>query len=44
MMHRRARLAAIAVIKPNLNVQITEASPRISERNEPSLNCDNRKD
>ena len=40
MMHRRARLAAIAVIMPNLDVQIREAGPRIYERTKPSLNCD----
>lgn len=44
MMHRRARLAAIAAIMPNLDVQIREAGPRIYERAVPSLNCDNRKD
>ena len=44
MMHRRTRLAAIAAIMPNLDVQIREARPRICERTEPSLNCDNRKD
>lgn len=41
MMHRRARLAAIPAIMPNLDVQIREADPRICERTEPSLNCDN---
>lgn len=44
MMHRRIRLAAIAAIMPNLDVQIREAGPRIYERAEPSLNCDKRKD
>lgn len=44
MMHRRTRLVAIAAIMPNLDVQIREADPRICERTEPSLNCDNRKD
>lgn len=44
MMHRRTRLAAIGTIMPDLDVQIREAGPRISERTEPSLNCDNRKD
>ena len=44
VMHRRARLAAIATIMPNLDVQIREAGPRICERTEPSLNCDYRKD
>lgn len=29
MMHRRTRLAAIATIMPNLDVQIREADPRI---------------
>lgn len=44
MMHRRTRLAAIGTIMPKLDVQIREAGPRICERTEPSLNCDNRKD
>lgn len=44
MMHRRTRLAAIAAVMPNLDVQIREAGASISERTEPSLNCDNRKD
>lgn len=44
MMHRRIRLGEIAAIMPNLDVQIREAGPRICERTEPSLNCDNRKD
>ena len=44
MMHRRTRLAAIAAIMPNLDVQIREAGPRICERTAASLNCDNRKD
>ena len=41
MMHRRTRLAAIAAIMPNLDVQIREAGARICERTKPSLNCDN---
>jgi hypothetical protein len=44
MMHRRARLAAIAAIMPDLDVQIREASASISESTPPSLNCDNLKD
>jgi hypothetical protein len=44
MMHRRTRLAEIGAIMPNLDVQIREAGPRIYERTEPSLNCDNLKD
>ena len=44
MMHRRTRLAAIAAIMPNLDVQIREAGASICERTAPSLNCDNRKD
>ena len=44
MMHRRTRLAAIAAIMPNLDVQIREAGAHICERTAPSLNCDNRKD
>ena len=41
MMHRQARLATIAEIMPNLDVQIREANVRIVERATPSLNCDN---
>lgn len=44
MMHRRTRMAAIATIMPNLDVQIREASTRILECTAPSLNCDKRKD
>jgi hypothetical protein len=44
MMHRRTRLAAIAVIMPNLDVQIREAGPRLLERPSPSLNCDKQED
>jgi len=40
LMHRRARLASIGAIMPNLDVHRTEAPPRISERAHPSLNCD----
>ena len=40
MMHRRVRLADISAIMPNLDVQRTEAPPRISERAKASLNCD----
>lgn len=39
MMHRRARLASIAAVMPELDVQRMEASPRITERAHPSLNC-----
>jgi hypothetical protein len=42
--HRNASLAKIAAAMPGLDVQIREAGARISERTEPSLNCDNRKD
>ena len=44
MMHRRTRLAAIAVIMPNLDVQIREAGPRLLARPSPSLNCDKQED
>ena len=44
MMHRRTRLASIGAIMPNLDVQIREAGPRICERTEPSLNCNNQED
>jgi len=44
LMNRRTRLAAIGAIMPGLAVQIREAGPRLSERTDPSLNCDNRKD
>ncbi len=40
MMHRRARLASIATVMPNLDVQRREAPPRLSRRPRPSLNCD----
>lgn len=43
MMHRRISLATIATKMPNLDVQIREAGPRISERTAPSLNCNKRK-
>jgi hypothetical protein len=43
IMHRRARMASIGAIMPNLEVQIRQASPRLIERSLPSLNCDNRK-
>jgi|SRR4051794_15935972 hypothetical protein len=42
MMHRRARLAALVAIMPNLDLQRREAAPRIMEREYPSLNTDNR--
>ena len=44
MMHRRTRLAALAAIMPNLDVQIREAGPRICERTAPSLNCAHQQD
>ncbi len=44
MMHRRASMAAIGTIMPNLDVQIREAGPRLIERTAPSLNSDNQKD
>lgn len=40
MMHRRVRLTSIDAIMPGLTVQHREAPPRISERAQPSLNCD----
>ena len=42
MMHRRARLAAVAAIMPGLDVQRREAGLRLMERAHPSLNTDNR--
>ncbi len=42
MMHRRTRLATIPAIMPNADVQIREAGPRICERTNPSLDCDDR--
>lgn len=44
MMHRRTRLAAIAAIMPNLDVQIREAGERLIDRHSPSLNCNKQKD
>jgi excisionase family DNA binding protein len=41
MMHRHARLAAVAATMPNLDVQHREAAPSIAERMHPSPNCDN---
>jgi hypothetical protein len=42
MMHRRARLGAVAAVMPGLNVKRTEAPARLMEREQPSLNADNR--
>ena len=39
-MHRRTGRDAIKAVMPKLDVQITEASPSITERANPSLNCD----
>lgn len=44
MMHRRARLATIPAIMPDLDVQIREVGASIYWRTAPSLNCDNQKD
>jgi len=41
MMHRRARLASIAAIMPDVDVQRREAPPSISVRAHPSPNYDN---
>jgi RNase P subunit RPR2 len=43
-MHRRTRFSSLAVIMPNLDVQIREAEPRLIGLASPSLNCDKRKD
>lgn len=40
MMHRRIRLADLRAKMPGLDVQITQASPRLSGSPLPSLNCD----
>lgn len=40
MMHRRARMADLAVIMPDLAVQRREVEPRILARAQPSLNTD----
>jgi len=40
IMHRRARLSALASVMPGLIVQITHASERLFGRLAPSLNCD----
>lgn len=44
MMNRHARKDALGAVMPNLDVQISEASPRIIERTHPSLNCDKSKE
>lgn len=44
VMNRAARLALLAAIMPDLDVQIRVASGRLIERTPPSLNCDKRKD
>ena len=44
VMNRATRLASLATIMPNLDVQIREAGPRIIERTSPSLNCHKHKD
>ena len=40
MMHRRARQASLPAIMPGLDVQITQALPRLKGSPPPSLNCD----
>ena len=40
MMHRRARRADLTVKMPGLDVQITQALPRLKGGPSPSLNCD----
>ena len=40
MMHRRARRAALTTIMPGLDVQYTQALPRLIGSSAPSLNCD----
>ncbi len=44
IMHRRARQEAIAAIMPNLDVQITQAAPRLGGCPSPTLNCDNERE
>jgi hypothetical protein len=39
VMHRRARLADLAAIMPEIRVQITGHHSRLKERASPSLNC-----
>jgi hypothetical protein len=41
MMHRRTRGASIAAVMPGIDVQITQAGPRIGGRMTPCLNTDN---
>jgi hypothetical protein len=43
MMHRRARLAAIAAVMPGLDVQRRQAPTRLIGRTRPSLNIDKAK-
>ena len=40
LMHRRASLSALGVTMPKIDVQISGGQRRISEMQEPSLNCD----
>lgn len=40
VMHRRARMAALASILPGCEVQFVQAPPRLKGRPSPSLNCD----
>ena len=40
-MHRRANVGRIADVMPRLAVHIRQAPLRITERTDPSLNCDN---
>jgi len=44
MMHQRARRDALKAKMPDLDVQIRQAPPRLSERTQPSLNCDKSKE
>ncbi len=42
MMNRRACRAALAKVMPGLDVQITQAPPRLKGSPSPSLNCDSK--
>ena len=44
VMHRRARLADLRLLMPDVDVQITQAPSSIVERTHPSSNCDKKKD
>lgn len=40
MMHRRCRRTALGSVMPGMSIHMPEAEPRLSERPNPSANCD----